>query len=219
VIHLDNNEMLPLLQKAKRRLARRELNSGTPPSQDSVPKIAAETPKQPRNGEPNNAQASSTLPQPVSDPGATDLWERAEEKVSSDDKLKRIWHAHLGILENELGSKLEPRGSAARQAQLDELLETKANALKEEKLKIFNQDMGALLNATFKNILVAKDIINAAASVGPPALIACAGATVILSVGLLLSSDPSQIPSCSQGFATYPMHSCSFRQQNSMLLW
>ena len=111
---------------------------------------------------------------------------RAEQVLSNDEKIKHIWQAYLEGLGSELGLKVKPNGDIGWQAQVSELLDAKAKELEEKNWKVHFGDhtveVRDLLTRTFKSILAAKDIINSAASASPPAAIACAGATVILSV-------------------------------------
>jgi hypothetical protein len=104
-----------------------------------------------------------------------------------DDSNKReIWQAHLKSLALELGSDLKPSGTEDRQNQLFQLLDAKTRELKDKKWKIrfgdHTSEVGDLLTRTSKNVLMAKDVITSAASASPPAAIACAGVTVVLTV-------------------------------------
>jgi hypothetical protein len=113
----------------------------------------------------------------------------------NDDKGKRkIWQTYLEILESELGSELKASRTADRQQQLCQLLDIKTQELEDKKWKVrfgdHNVEVRDLLTGTFKNVLIAKDLINSAASASPPAAIACAGVTVVLTVSWpLLNSD------------------------------
>jgi hypothetical protein len=143
-------------------------------------------------------QAGSSTPLQSTPDTATgtetgDLWERAENTLSKDKGKKDLLQAYFGILESELGAKLEPRGTAYRQEHLNKLLDTKTRELEEKKSKLrigdYAVDVRRLL-ATASNIVsCAKDIISTAASAHPASAIACAGATVIFTV-----SRPSSMP-------------------------
>lgn len=116
----------------------------------------------------------------------TDLWERAEQILSNDQGKKEILQVYLEILESELGSGLKARGTVDRQEQLCELLDAKTRELEKNKWMLqfgeYNVDFRTLLTGAFKSVLLVKDIVHSAASANPPAAIACAGVTVILTV-------------------------------------
>jgi hypothetical protein len=128
---------------------------------------------------------------------ADNLWLRAEQMLSDDKGKRNIWQTYLEILESELRSEFKPSGSAERQKQLCQLLDVKTQELEDKKWKVrfgdHNVEVRNLLTGAFKNILIAKDLINSAASASPPAAIACAGVTVILTVSwpLLNSAVPT----------------------------
>jgi hypothetical protein len=168
---LSQNSQKPALRVAKSPEARdRELKN--PPSSAFNPVDS-------------NASLKST-PNTTTCSEPTDLWERAEQILSNDQGKKEILQAYLEILESELGSGLKARGTVDRQEQLCELLDTKTRELEKRKWILefgeYNVDFRTLLTRAFKSVLLAKDIVNSAASASPPAAIACAGVTVILTV-------------------------------------
>jgi N-terminal domain of NWD NACHT-NTPase len=116
----------------------------------------------------------------------TDLWERAEQILSNDQGKREILQAYFEILESELGSGLKARGTADRQEQLCELLDAKTKELEKKKWMLqfgeYNVDFRIPLTRAFKSVLLVKDIVNSAAIASPPAAIACAGVTIILTV-------------------------------------
>jgi hypothetical protein len=106
--------------------------------------------------------------------------------LSKDKEKRKILKAYLEILGSELGSELKPSGSIDRQKQLCQLLDTKTQELEDKKWNVRFGDhaveVSNLLDGAFKNVLIAKDLINSAAVASPPAAIACAGVTVVLTV-------------------------------------
>jgi hypothetical protein len=114
---------------------------------------------------------------------------RAEQMLSKDKEKRKILKAYLDILGAELGSELKPSGSIDRQKQLCQLLHTKTQELEDKKglgscgrFGDHAVEVNNLLDGAFKNVLIAKDLINSAAIASPPAAIACAGVTVVLTV-------------------------------------
>ena len=168
---LSQNSQKSALRVAKSPEARdRELKN--PPSSAFNPVDSSASLK----STPNTATCSES----------TDLWERAEQILSNDQGKKEILQAYLEILESELGSGLKARGTVDRQEQLCELLDAKIRELEKKKWMLqfgeYNVDFRTLLTGTFKSVLLVKDIVHSAASASPPAAIACAGVTVILTV-------------------------------------
>jgi hypothetical protein len=152
------------------------------------------------DGEPTNpsakaGSAGSRAPlEPKPDASEADnLWVRAEQMLSNDKRKTKILQAYLEILESELGSELKLSGTADRQKQLCQLLDAKTQELEDKKWKVrfgdHNVEVRDLLTGAFKNVLIAKDLINSAARASPPAAIACAGVTVVLTVSRPLSKQ------------------------------
>lgn len=140
--------------------------------------------REPKNPSPQVSSASlSAFPESKHDattPSEADnIWVRAEKKLSEDNEKRKILQAYLDILESELGSKLKPSGTADRQKQLCQLLDSKTQELED---KNNDKQFSNLLAGAFKNVLIAKDLVNSAAIVSPPAAIACAGVTIVLTV-------------------------------------
>ena len=106
--------------------------------------------------------------------------------LSKDTEKRKILQAYLEILGSELGSELKPSGSIDRQRQLCQLLDTKTQELEGKKWNVRFGDhaveVSTLLDGAFKNVLIAKNLINSAVIASPPAAIACAGVTVVLTV-------------------------------------
>jgi N-terminal domain of NWD NACHT-NTPase len=127
-----------------------------------------------------------------------DLWDRAEEGLSNgkDKRKAKILHAYLEILKSQLGSELTERGTAARQEQMCQLLDTKVEELEKQKWRLHlvghDIEVGTLFSGVVSNILLAKDIISPAANADPHAALACAGVSVILSV------SPAEFPTVFQ---------------------
>ena len=158
--------------------------------------LSSGTSPQTRDGEPQNSSGgadtagSSTgleTRTEIATPGKADnLWVKAEQKLMDDSSKSKLWQSYLEILASELGSDLKPSGTDERQNQLCQLLDAKAEELKEKKWKLRFGDhtvaVGDLLTRVSKNVLIAKDLINSAAKASPPAAIACAGVTVVLTV-------------------------------------
>lgn len=144
---------------------------------------------------------SDPVPEPTpitpTNSAPNDLWDRAEEGLSNgkDKRKAKILHAYLEILKSQLGSELTERGTAARQEQMCQLLDTKVEELEKQKLRLHlvghDVEVGTLFSGIVSNILLAKDIISPAASADPHAALACAGVSVILSV------SPARVSNCS----------------------
>ena len=115
-----------------------------------------------------------------------DLWDRAEEELSKDKRKAEILKAYLEILRSQLGSELAARGTASRDEQMSQLLNTKVEELERRKWRLHlgdhNVEVGTLFSGVVSNILLAKDIISSAASADPHTALACAGVSVILTV-------------------------------------
>ncbi|KAI9862582.1 MAG: hypothetical protein M1813_004434, partial [Trichoglossum hirsutum] len=148
-------------------------------------------------GEPKNSRevgstGSSTPAGSKSDTATSsetgNIWVRAEQMLSKDERKREVFQAYLGILESQLGSKLQPSGTADRQKQLCQLLDDKTQELEDEKWKVqfgdHKVEVADKLTGALKNVLIAKDLINSASIASPPAAIACAGITVLLTVSL-----------------------------------
>jgi hypothetical protein len=172
--------------------------------------------REPKNPSPQVDPASlSTFPEYKADtttPSEADnIWLRAEKTLSEDNEKKKIFQAYLEILESEFGTKLKPSGTADRQKQLCQLLDSKTQEL-EDKWKVrfgdHDKQIGNLLHGAFKNVLMAKDLVNSAASANPPAAIACAGVTVVLTVSI----TPYQCTQCVFIFAYISAASHSSRR-------
>ncbi|KAE8398358.1 hypothetical protein BDV37DRAFT_31958 [Aspergillus pseudonomiae] len=130
--------------------------------------------------------ASSSAPVTVNFMEKESLWVRAEQLLREDDKKRRIWQASLDILEEEFGSRLQPTGKTDLRRQFCNLLDAKTRDLEGKKWSVrFGDHRIAVkdqLIRVFQNVLIAKDAIGHAANLSPPAAIACAGVTVVLSL-------------------------------------
>jgi hypothetical protein len=117
-----------------------------------------------------------------------DLWARAEEALKCDPVKKKVFEDYLEILGQRLDSKLEPADGHDRHKQLCQLIEVETKELEDKKWKFqvgeYTRDVADLFQRSFKAILSVKDLVNTAASSCPPAALACAGATVILTVSV-----------------------------------
>jgi hypothetical protein len=175
----------------------------------------------PKNPSPEVGSVGSSPPMESKPDAATsseadDLWVRAEQMLSNDQRKRKILQAYLEILESELGSELKPSGTADRQKQLCQLFDAKTQELEDKKWKVRfgDHDVEVMdqLTGAFKNVLIAKDLINSAASASPPAAIACAGVTVVLTVSSHLSKQR-----CSNPDEACPLNvtRCAFRHAYS----
>jgi len=186
-----------MLRKLRERGPQSE-NTGSTPLPESSWRSALrfrESPKrgegEPKNPYPDVGTAGSSPPTESKPDAATsseddNLWMRAEQMLSGDKRKRKIWQTYLEILGSELGSELKPSTTADRQKQLCQLLDAKTQELEDKKWTVRFGDHGVeardLLTGAFKNVLIAKDLINSAASASPPAAIACAGVTIVLTV-------------------------------------
>jgi hypothetical protein len=152
------------------------------------PKRGDGEPKKPSSevGSAGSTASLESKPDAATSSGADNLWVRAEQTLSNDERKRKIFQAYLEILKSELGSELKPSGTADRQKQLCQLLDAKTQELKDKKWKVrfgdHNLEVRDLLAGAFKNVLIANHLINSAAIASPPAAIACAGVTVVLTV-------------------------------------
>jgi len=190
-LHSRKRERLRKLFAKKRKPAS-NLPSETPsqstsplspsPAADNLPKTLASAVPRPINPDPS---PKSTLSIPTNSKHK-DLWDRAEEELSNDKGKAKILKAYLEILKSQLGSELAPRGTASRDEQMSQLLDTKVEELERLKWRLHLGDhdveVGILFSGVVSNILLAKDIISSAASADPHAALACAGVSVILTV-------------------------------------
>jgi len=146
------------------------------------------------SGEPKNSSkevaSADSKPDAATFIETDSIWVRAEKKLSNDEKTKEIFQAYLGILESQLRSKLQPSGTTDRQKQLCQLLDDKIKGLEDKKWKVrfgdHKLDVSGKLAGAFRNILIAKDLIQLPSIASPPAAIVCAGVTVLLTVSLAL---------------------------------
>ena len=178
---------------AKKRKPVSSLPSKTPSQSTSLPlspSLAADNPLKtlaPAVPRPIDLDPSpeSTLSIPTNSK-PRDLWDRAEEELSNDKGKAKILKAYLEILKSQLGSELAARGTASRDEQMNQLLDTKVEELERRKWRLHLGDhdveVGTLFTGVVSNILLAKDIISSAASADPHAALACAGVSVILTV-------------------------------------
>ncbi|KAI9678400.1 MAG: hypothetical protein M1822_008046 [Bathelium mastoideum] len=114
-----------------------------------------------------------------------DLWIRAEQTLNKDEKKRKLLETSFRILSEELGSELDVSTSIERHQQLCQLINATNERLEAKKWKIRigeHSFKAADMQKAFKNILLLKDLINSAAHSSPPAAIACASATVVLTV-------------------------------------
>src|SRR5271155_716045 len=171
-------------------------NSGSTSRLESSRRSAlpfGESPKrsdgEPKNPSPKAGSAGSSAPLESKPDAATsseadNLWVRAEQMLSNDKRKTEILQAYREILKSELKSELKPSGTADRQKQLCQLLDAKTQELEDKKWKVrfgdHNVEVRDLLTGAFKNVLTANQLVNSAASASPPAAIACAGVTVVL---------------------------------------
>lgn len=194
---------LSMLKKILRKDAQTEnIESTNLPGNPQTPELRCGGSSPARHdGEPQNAasevadtassRTSVESRNDVATPSKADnLWVKAEQKLMDDSNKSKLWQSYLDILASELGSDLKPSGTDERQNQLCQLFEAKTQELEEKRWKIRFGDhtttVGDLLKRVSKNVIIAKDIINTAARASPPAAIACAGVTVVLTVSWLL---------------------------------
>jgi hypothetical protein len=120
----------------------------------------------------------------------SDLWDRAEKALrdSPDGQTRKFMETYLSILESELGFAIAGMASSDRQKQLSNFTVNKIQALDEKKWTVRLRDNHVSVESIFtgivNNVLAVKDIVSTAAVADPHVALACAGVTVILSVGL-----------------------------------
>lgn len=119
------------------------------------------------------------------------LWLRAEQEMTSgnDKEKKKLIEAYLRILHEELGPSAAPfahPGSPARQEQMRHLLESQVNKLGDKRWKLHiglrEVAVSDLFTTVLSSLITAKDAISALSNGDPNVTLACAGASVILTV-------------------------------------
>jgi hypothetical protein len=132
-----------------------------------------------RSSSSSPAVSKSRQPEAVAKSGpekdeSRNLWSLGEDELCKDQKKNEVFEAYLGILATHYGEELAPRGTQKYQTQLRDLLNGKTKEVEANQWKPHTKSL--------KNILLVKDIISTAASASPPASIACAGVSVVLTV-------------------------------------
>ncbi|KAJ5653773.1 hypothetical protein N7490_000776 [Penicillium lividum] len=124
------------------------------------------------------SRPNSALPPPVTH---DNLWERAEKKLKADKKTEELLQEATKILLEEWGLDIQLSGGDGYK-KLYGFIEDRTNELKEKQWMISDHKVSLQGHFTevMRNILVVKDMINAATSSNPPAAIACAAVTVSL---------------------------------------
>lgn len=140
---------------------------------------------------PERLQHESSSPQsglvaapPPSMPETYDPWIESEKILRKDLETKKLLENATEILRSNglsFGSS-----TAQNHQQLCSFLEDGAQKLDESKWRIGDSQtpLERHLTPVFKNVLMVKDLINAAAASSPPAVIACASLTVVFTVSL-----------------------------------
>ncbi|KAE8143474.1 hypothetical protein BDV38DRAFT_277493 [Aspergillus pseudotamarii] len=100
-----------------------------------------------------------------------DLWVRAEQKLRQNRELDKILTNSATILESDYGVKLQP-GATSHHKRLSDLLEERKWVIH---LGNHSVGVGEQIANISKNVLALKDLITPAASLSPPASLACAG--------------------------------------------
>ena len=127
-------------------------------------------------------------------PQADDLWIKAEKDLRDDPQQRKFLDNAANVLEQR-GLKIGTSGSRSHQ-QLCSFLEEKSRALEDKKWMVGDHEFAskAQLVKIFQHVLMVKDIVNTAASISPPAAIACAGLTVTLTVRHFYTLQGSSAP-------------------------
>lgn len=112
--------------------------------------------------------------------GPEDLWMRAEWQLKQNETTNKILRASADILKEQFQLDIQTDGITGQ--RLCGFLEIKNRELEGKKLIAEER-----LAQVFRNVLVVKDVVNAAASASPPAAIACAGVTVGLLVRMSIA--------------------------------
>ena len=127
--------------------------------------------------------------------GPRSLWLRAEDEMTNgtDTEKKKLIEAFLQALSQEWAagrsaSAEAATGSLTRQEQMSDLLAVKVDELngKTHRVRIGDWDVAAsqLFSTVLSFIVTAKDLIATVGGGDPHVTLACAGASVILSVSL-----------------------------------
>ena len=115
-------------------------------------------------------------PKSQTDSSGHNLWQRAELELRKDRRKKKIFDAFIQILEVHYGLQLGDQGSLEFQVRMWTVFDCAIQKLEVAKNKWTTLTTGS------KNVLLIKDLINAAATSSPPAAVACAGIGIILTV-------------------------------------
>lgn len=114
-------------------------------------------------------------------------WLTGEQKLRDDKAKTALLEKYNEILgfELDIDTDLESLEPAVRSTLLSQVLKKKVLELEAKKITILlgcTPGFEKGLKDVFQNLLLAKDLVSAAASASPPASIACAGIAVILTV-------------------------------------
>ncbi|KAE8168021.1 hypothetical protein BDV40DRAFT_295143 [Aspergillus tamarii] len=121
------------------------------------------------NGSQSLVQKQDQYHTPATQP--SDLWVRAEEKLRQNRELDKTLTESAKILESDYGLKLQP-GATSHHKRLSDLLEERKWVIH---LGNYSVGVGEQIANISKNVLALKDLITPAASLSPPASLACAG--------------------------------------------
>ena len=159
-----------------------------PPRKDTD-EASNTTPKPRKETDESSNTAPKPQPKPQQNPAISskfgNAWLKAEEQLKEERGKRALLEKYDEILGLELGIDLKSLEPTDHHKQLVQLLEKKVQELESKKITVLlgcTPGFEERLKDIFQNVLTAKDLISAAASASPPASIACAGVTVILTV-------------------------------------
>lgn len=184
----------PSRSRSSSRLSRRgkSLDPKSEKAENAQLTTGANIPATTSLDENKNAQANAKTAQSGANTAATnskkdiDLWTIAETELRKDPQKREKLEKYDRILENRLGSKLEPSETPERRKQvldfLDKEIERLSGIDSETRLRRFKRKAGRFFKTAVDFVVATQSIINTAASPCLPAAVACAGVTVLLSV-------------------------------------
>ncbi|KAL6236307.1 hypothetical protein BDW75DRAFT_229631 [Aspergillus navahoensis] len=145
-----------------------------------------ERPSKTKNNRPTDDDKASASSGSLASKESFNPWLEAQQLLTRDKTLNKIWEKSIHILKSDFGFKLEDKGNTSRVNDLRIFLNAITQRLDDKKWTVLD-DIGQSntrekLTKVCRNILLVKDLINPTAAMSPPAAIACAGITV----GLLL---------------------------------
>jgi hypothetical protein len=159
-----------------------------------APTQSAAAPEATRDDQKDDRPRAKTTSQPGAKTTAAagantdvDMWAIAEAKLRQDAQKRKKLEQYDRILADYFGAELKPAGSRERREQLLGFLGAEIDKLNqpesETRLSRCSNKAKRFFQSAVRCVMASKDVITAAATPCLPAAVACAGVTVLLSVG------------------------------------